>query len=77
MGTRTISITDAAYSRLAQQKRPGESFTDVILRLTGRRSLRELANLVDREEADALAEAIEAGRAEHRDRRAARLGKTP
>jgi predicted CopG family antitoxin len=53
MGTKTISITDAAYARLAQEKREGESFTDVILRLTGRRSLRVLQNLVTKEEADA------------------------
>lgn len=34
MGTKTISIKDEAYERLAARKGEGESFSDVILRLT-------------------------------------------
>lgn len=34
MGSRNISITDEAYERLEARKREGESFTDVIIRVT-------------------------------------------
>jgi len=73
MGTKTISITDAAYARLAQEKRPGESFTDVILRLTQKRSLRDLPALVSPREAQALAEAVLASRETRTQRREKRL----
>ena len=51
MGTRNISISDEAYSRLMALKKPGESFTDVVNRLTGRRSVLELAGLLTPREA--------------------------
>lgn len=35
MGTKTISLTEDAYDRLKDHKREGESFTDVVNRLTG------------------------------------------
>lgn len=69
MGVRTITVTDAAYERLAREKRPGESFTDVILRLTGRRSLAGLADAFSPAEARALAEAYVTARDERRDLR--------
>lgn len=75
MGTKTISITDAAYARLAHEKRTQESFTDVILRLTRRRSLRELAKLVPTAEAEALAKAIESNRNLRLERRRRRTGR--
>jgi len=34
MGSKNISITEEAYNRLKAHKREGESFTDVIVRLT-------------------------------------------
>lgn len=73
MGTKTLSITDAAYARLAAEKRPGESFTDVILRLTKRPSLKDLAKVVSKREAEALAEAYLEMREEHKVRREERL----
>lgn len=66
MGVRTITITDAAYERLAREKRPGESFTDVVLRLTGRRSLSELPATFSPAEARSLAEALLQARDERR-----------
>lgn len=35
MGTKTISLTDEAYERLKACKREGESFSDVVNRITG------------------------------------------
>ncbi|HVL48674.1 MAG TPA: antitoxin VapB family protein [Candidatus Thermoplasmatota archaeon] len=69
MPVRTLTVTDAAYQRLARLKRPGESFTDVVLRLTGERSLADLPALVTPSEARALAEAMLAARDERRDPR--------
>lgn len=69
MPVRTLTVTEQAYERLARLKRPGESFTDVILRLTGRSSLRGLPDLVTAAEARALAEAVLAARDERVDRR--------
>ncbi len=51
MGTKNISISDEAYERLRAIKKPSESFTDVINRLTGRRSMVELAGVLSKEEA--------------------------
>lgn len=36
MGTKSLTITEEAYERLKEHKREGESFTETILRLTGR-----------------------------------------
>ncbi len=54
MGTKNISISDEAYRRLAALKAPRESFTDVINRVTGRRSILELAGILSEEEATEL-----------------------
>ncbi|MEK6941472.1 MAG: antitoxin VapB family protein, partial [archaeon] len=37
MSTKTISVTDEAYGRLYNKKKEKESFSEVILRLTGKR----------------------------------------
>jgi predicted CopG family antitoxin len=51
MGAKNISISDEAYERLKAVKKPNESFTDVINRLTGRKSIMELAGVLSKEEA--------------------------
>ena len=58
MPTRTISISEEAYRRLKALKREGESFSDVILRLTSRSSLWHLVGALSEEEAAKLEEAI-------------------
>lgn len=69
MGTRTISLADDAYEALSAMRRPGESFSDVVRRLTRTRSLTELSETVEPDAADAIADAIEANRDERIRRR--------
>ncbi|HEX2022373.1 MAG TPA: antitoxin VapB family protein [Candidatus Thermoplasmatota archaeon] len=57
MPVRTLTVTEDAYARLASEKRPGESFTDVLLRLTARRSLEDLAAALSPREVAGIAEA--------------------
>ena len=58
MGTKNISISDEAYSRLAAQKKEKESFTDVINRLTEKRSILELAGILTKSESDKMRENV-------------------
>ncbi|MGI0085881.1 MAG: antitoxin VapB family protein [Nitrososphaerales archaeon] len=50
MGAKNISISDEAYSRLLSHKRPKESFTDVVNRLTEKKSILEIAGLLTKPE---------------------------
>ncbi len=43
--TKMVQLSDEAYLRLKARKRKGESFSDVVLRLTPRSSVLELAKL--------------------------------
>lgn len=43
--TKPVQLSDEAYRRLAMSKRPQESFSDVVLRLTRRGSLTDLSKL--------------------------------
>lgn len=45
--TKTIHLTEGAYARLAAIKREGESFSDVVNRLTGRFALLGLVGALD------------------------------
>ena len=49
MASRTINVSTEAYDRLAGLKRAGESFTDVINRLTGKYRILDLIGLWDDE----------------------------
>jgi len=51
MGTKNIAISDAAYQMLKALKRPRESFTDVIERITRGSAVLELAGIVSNTEA--------------------------
>ena len=70
--SKSIRLSEEAYDRLAAHKRDDETFSDVVLRLAGERSLLELAGVLSDDEADALREAVE----ERRNRRAAELEDT-
>lgn len=45
MASKTISLREDAYERLAAQKREGESFTEVVLRMTADEP-RDFSNLI-------------------------------
>jgi len=68
LGTKNISISDEAYSRLAAEKKENESFTDVVNRLTGRRSILEIAGILSKSEGKEIALQIEKLRKESRRR---------
>ncbi|WP_458190108.1 antitoxin VapB family protein [Haladaptatus sp. NG-WS-4] len=40
--TKTVALSESAYERLKARKREGESFSDVVERLAGERSLLEI-----------------------------------
>jgi len=60
MGTTTISLKDEAYERLKSEKRAGESFSDVVMRLTDdvrtAADVEEIAGGLDPEYVDAVEE---------------------
>jgi predicted CopG family antitoxin len=64
--SRSIRLSEEAYERLAAHKRAEETFTEVVLRLAGERSLLNLAGILSDEEADALHEAVEKRRERRR-----------
>ena len=70
--SKSIRLSEEAYDRLAAHKREDETFSEVVLRLAGERSLLELAGILSDEEADALRDAV----AERRERRAEGLDET-
>lgn len=58
MATKNISISEDAYRRLASLKLPNESFSIVITRLTGKRSLTDLFGVLSPEQSDRLEKTI-------------------
>ncbi len=54
MGSKTISLAEDAYEALKAQKKEGESFSDVVLRLTGRSNLERFKGAISDEFADEL-----------------------
>ena len=67
-----IRLSEEAYNRLAAHKGEDETFSDVVLRLAGGRSLLELAGILSDEESDALRSAV----GERREHRAEELEET-
>jgi len=66
MATKRISITREAYDRLRARKGRDESFTDVILRLTERRTLADDAGMLGKSSVKAIRDAIDEVQRERR-----------
>lgn len=64
MATRTISLPVDAYKRLNRLKQKGESFTDVVQRLTGREDLSRFIGSISRGFADELDASLQRTRAD-------------
>lgn len=73
MATKTISLSEDAYERLRAMKREGESFSDVVRRLTAGVRLAEFHGALSAETAEALEAGIEAARSDRNERRRVRL----
>lgn len=65
--SKNVRLSDAAYARLEAHKREDETFSDVVLRLAGERSLLDLAGVLTDEQADALEAAIDQRRQRRRE----------
>ncbi|MFO7793901.1 MAG: antitoxin VapB family protein [Candidatus Nanohaloarchaea archaeon] len=64
MSTKNISLDEDAYNRLKNLKDEGESFSDVVKKVTNERSLKEIAGIISDEEADLMKEKISENREE-------------
>ena len=56
--SKCIRLSEEAYERLEGRKHEDETFSDVVCRLAGERSLLELAGILTDEEAEAVSAAI-------------------
>ena len=72
LATKNIAISEEAYERLKALKRPGESFTEVIERMTRSKSILDLAGVLSKEQARAVSEEVRGVR----ERSEARLRRT-
>lgn len=52
MGYKTIFLSEEAYKRLLERKISGESFSDVVIRITGNATFRDFVGLVSSESCD-------------------------
>ncbi len=64
MGTKNIAISDEAYQMLKALKKPRESFTDVIERITRGSTVLELAGIVSTTEATGIERRVKEIRAQ-------------
>ncbi|MBD3203601.1 hypothetical protein GF327_04860 [Candidatus Woesearchaeota archaeon] len=58
MATKSITITEEAYERLASFKGPKDSFSDVINKLTRKYSLFDIVGILSEDEAEDLENAV-------------------
>ncbi len=68
MPTRTISITDEAYMRLSLLKDEGDSFSEVITKLTGKIDLLDFAGVLSETETKHMEKRIKENRKNSKDR---------
>lgn len=72
MGTKTISLSEEAYNRLKAAKKEGESFSDIVNRISPGVRLEEYWGILDDEASNELREAVTTGRDRRNDERSSR-----
>lgn len=65
--SRQIRLEDDVYERIKANKRENESFSEVVERLIGGRSLRDLRGVFDEDQMTEMRDAIEAADQDDRD----------
>lgn len=75
MATKTISITESAYNRLANLKQENESFSIVIERITHKRKLDDFYGILSKEMGKKLEKTFEKQRKENRKKHTVRNSK--
>lgn len=73
MPSRTVNLSDEAYDLLASLKQDRESFSDVVKRIAGERSLYDVVGALDEDQARKLETRIQDGRERAKRRRARQL----
>ncbi len=73
MGTKTISISDEAYTILKAKKDETESFSEAIVRLSGKKSLASFFGALSEKSADALEKEMKESRKIHSNGHAKRV----
>ncbi|HEV8360571.1 MAG TPA: antitoxin VapB family protein [Candidatus Thermoplasmatota archaeon] len=63
MASRTVNLSEDAYQGLASLKREGESFSDVVNRLTGKHAIRHVYGILAPAQGKALSRAVKSSRA--------------
>ena len=68
MATKNIAISEEAYQRLRALKKPGESFTDVIDRITKSKGILDLVGVLSESDAAEITKQISDSREESSNR---------
>jgi len=68
MGTKNIAISDETYQRLKSLKKQGESFTELLERMTKQKGILELAGVLTPQEGRSVRETVERMRKDSSDR---------
>lgn len=68
MGTKSISISSEVYARLEAERREGENISDIIHRLTEKKSLMNIVGFLKEKETKEMEKVIEEMREKSRDR---------
>jgi predicted CopG family antitoxin len=68
MATKNISLDEDAYNRLDELKEDEESFSDVVKKITKRKSLREISGIISEDEAEKMRKYVEKSREKSKDR---------
>ena len=66
MATKNISITEEAYDRLSNLKKKNESFSEIIIKVTGKANLRDFFGIISKKKADEVSNNIKKSREENR-----------